>query len=134
MNINFIASRALTPIYPIIQVDLFFYTGQTNVLGTVTSSYIGPTTVDANIQFSGFGRGNFKVAEKLTHIHGYNETSVYRDFWINLEQLSGLNRNISNGGDYLVFEDLKYKIVAVDEKYRVGWILLTCAQGELTDV
>lgn len=131
MNVNFIVGRALTPIYPIIQVDLFFYNGQINTLGTVVSSYTGPITVDANIQFSQFG--NFKSPERLRHLDRHNETSVYRDFWVNLEQLTGLNRNISTGGDYISFEGLKYKIIAVDEKFRVGWVLLTCAQGELTD-
>lgn len=125
MNLNFIASRALTPIYPIIQVDVYIFIGQVNIQGTVTLSYASPITVDANIQFSS--------PEKLRHIHGYNETTIYRDFWINLEQLTGLNRNISTGGDYISFEELKYKVVWVDEKFRVGWVLLTCAQGELTD-
>jgi hypothetical protein len=125
MNINFIASRALTPVYPIIQVSVYTFLGQVNTLGTVVTSYNAPITVDANVQFS--------RPERLIHIQGYNETYIYRDFWINLEQLVGLNRNISTGGDYLVFEGLKYKIVGVDEKFRVGWVLLTCAQGELTD-
>lgn len=125
MNINFIASRALTPVYPIIQVDIYIFTGQVNVLGTVGTIYDGPFTVDANIQFA--------APEKLKHIQGYNQTTIYKNFWINQEQLTGLNRNISTGGDYLVFEGLKYKVVWVDEKFRVGWVLLSCAQGELTD-
>lgn len=125
MNVNFIASRALTPVYPIIQVDVYIFSGQTNALGTITLIYNEPITVDANIQFA--------IPEKLRHIQGYNETTIYKNFWINQEQLTGLNRNISTGGDYLVFEGLKYKVVWVDEKFRAGWVLLSCAQGELTD-
>lgn len=133
MNINFIASRALTSVYPIVQVQLYTFMAQVNVLGTTTITYSDPITLDANIQFSGMGSGNFKSPERLMHLGAHNETNIYRDFWINKEQITGLNRNISTGGDYLVFEGLKYKIVGVDEKYRTGWVLLTCAQGELTD-
>src|SRR4051812_3858544 len=113
MNVNFIASRALTPVYPIITVTVFTFLGQVNTLGTVIPTYNPSFEVDANIQFT--------RPERLKYIRGYNETFIYKDFWINQEQLTGLNRNISTGGDFLVFEGLKYKVVGVDEKFRVGW-------------
>lgn len=122
MNLNFLVSRALTPVYPIIQVQLYTFAGQTNVRGTLTETYNGPFTLDANIQFT--------TPEKLRHVNGYNKTSIYKDFWINNDQITGLNRNITNGGDYLIFENLKYKVVEVDEAFRVGWIKLTCVQSE----
>ncbi len=128
MNLNFLVSRALTPVYPIIQVQLYTFAGQTNVRGTLTETYNGPFTLDANIQFP---RGNlFKGSQNLQHVHGYNQTSIYKEFWINNEQITGLNRNITTGGDYLIFENLKYKIVQLDEAFRVGWIKLTCVQSE----
>lgn len=125
MNINSIASRALTPVYPIIQVSVHTFAGQVNYLGTVTPSYNEPFIVNANIQFS--------RPERLRYVRGYNESLIYKDFWINEEELTGLNRNISTGGDFLVFEDLKYKVVDVDEKFRVGWVRLTCVQSELSN-
>jgi hypothetical protein len=122
MNLNFIVSRAITPIYPIVQVQLYTFASQNNVLGIVTPTYNAPITVDANIQFT--------APERLRYINGYNKTSIYKDFWINSETLTGLNRNISAAGDYLIFGGLKYKVVGVDEKFRVNWALLTCVQSE----
>jgi len=133
MNINFIASRALTPVYPIVQVEVHTFSGQTNFLGAVTPAYNDPFIVDANIQFSSRGSGAFKSSETLIYKNGYNVTEIFRDFWINKEQLTGLNRNISTGGDFLVLDNLKYKVVGVDEKFRTGWVLLTCVQSDLSN-
>lgn len=125
MNLNYLASGCLQATYNTIPVEYYQYTGQTNTLGTITSTYATPIILDANIQLVD--------KQKLIHADYYNATIIYKAFWINLDTISGLNRNISTGGDYFVYDNLKYKVVGVENEFNTDWILVICAQGVLTD-
>lgn len=125
MNVNYLASSCLQATYNTMQVQYYQYTGQNNVMGTVTPTYALPITLDANIQLVD--------KQKLKHHSYYQETTIYKAFWINLDTITGLNRNIGTGGDYFIHNGFKYKIVGVENEFNTGWILVICAQGVTTD-
>lgn len=122
MNTNYLASSALTAIYPTVELSIYIYDGEIQDEGFLTPSYLPPFVVTANVQFAS--------PQKLKFLDGYNQTKIYKNFWINMESITGLNRNISTGGDYLVYDGFKYKIVEVVESFNTDWVLLTGVQGE----
>lgn len=114
INVNYIAGNALKATYPQVQIQWYKYTGQTNVMGIVTTSYNAPVTFSANVQLAN--------AQELQLLDGYNSTKIYKKFWINNQTITGLDRNISSGGDYLVYNSLTYKIVQVIDQFNTGWV------------
>ena len=121
MNINYLASGCLNATYRVVPVAYYQSTGKTNVLGTVAPAYASPITLNANIQLVD--------KQKLQHKDYYNATTIYKAFWINLDTITGLNRNISSGGDYFLFNSLKYKVVGIENEFQTNWICVICAQG-----
>jgi hypothetical protein len=125
MNVNYLASSCLNATYKTIPVQYYKFTGQTNTLGIISATYAAPITLNANIQLVD--------KQKLIHANYYNATTIYKAFWINLDTISGLNRNISTGGDYFIYNGLKYKVVGVENEFDTDWILVICAQGVVSD-
>lgn len=123
MNVNYLASSALQATYSTITISIYIFTGQTNTLGTITKTYASPITAQANMQLM--------TNQQLQHIEGYNQTKVYKNFWINNDQLTGLNRNISTGGDYLTWNGLTYKVIGVQNNYLTDWVLLNCVESDV---
>lgn len=121
MNLNYLASGCLQATYRTVDVQYYQFLSQANVLGTVTPTYAAPVTVAANIQLVD--------KQKLIHKDYYNSTTIYKGFWINLDTMSGLNRNLSTGGDYFIYNGLKYKIVGVENEFQTNWMYVICAQG-----
>lgn len=123
MNLNYLASGCLQASYRTVNVLYYQFLSQVNVLGTVTPTYADPVTVAANIQLVD--------KQKLIHKDYYNSTTIYKGFWINLDTMSGLNRNLSTGGDYFVYSGLKYKIVGIENEFQTSWMYVICAQGAI---
>lgn len=123
MNVNYLASSALQVTYPMVTIQVYTFASQANVLGTITPVYNSPVTMQANVQLMN--------RQELEHIEGYNQTKIYKNFWINDEPLTGLNRNISTGGDYLTLNGLVYKIIGVENKYNTGWTLLNTVESDV---
>jgi hypothetical protein len=125
MNVNYLASSCLNATYRTIPVQYYKYTGQANTLGIINTTYDAPITLNANIQLVD--------KQKLIHADYYNATTIYKAFWLNLDTISGLNRNISTGGDYFIYNELKYKVVGVENEFNTDWVLVICAQGVVSD-
>lgn len=123
MNVNYLASSALQATYSVVPVQWYSYAGQTNTLGTLTVTYNEPITINANIQLM--------TSQQLEHVEGYNQTKIYKNFWINSDQLTGLNRNISTGGDYLTYGGLTYKIIGVENNYSTNWVLVNAIESDV---
>jgi len=123
INLNYISSTALTATYPIITVTLNIFNGQTNVLGTITPTYTQFTNISANVQLLN--------SQELKHIDGYNSTKVYKKFWLNAGQLTGLNRNLSTGGDYISWNGLVYKIIGVANNFLTGWVKVLTVESNV---
>ncbi len=71
--------------------------------------------------------------QKLKEIAGYNANTIYKMFWIDNQQITGLNRNLSTGGDYIVYNDLKYKIVGIENEYNTGWVAVIGAESVIDE-
>lgn len=123
MNVNYIASTALQATYSQVTVQIYIFMGQTNTLGALTETYATPLSAQANVQLM--------TNQQLQHIEGYNQTKIYKNFWINNDQLTGLNRNITTGGDYLNLDGLIYKIIGVQNNYQTDWVLLNTIESDV---
>lgn len=123
LNVNYIASMALQATYDIVSIQYYQFSGQTNTLGTITENYNSPLTLNANVQLAN--------NQELQHIEGYNATKIYKKFWINNDGITGLDRNISTGGDYIIFNNLVYKIIQVIDNFLTGWIKIICVESDV---
>lgn len=123
MNINYLASGCINSIFRIVKAQYYEFIAQINIMGIITPQYANPITLNVNIQLVD--------KQKLIQIDNYNRTTIYKAFWINNDQISGLNRNINTGGDYFEYQGLKYKIVGIENNFANGWICIYCAQGVL---
>lgn len=123
MNLNYLASSCLNSVYSKVDINLFLYQGQTNNMGVVSISYSDPISLKANMQLM--------TNQQLEHVEGYNQTKVYKNFWIDNDQLTGLNRNINNGGDYITQNNLVYKIIGVENNYLNGWVMVNTIQSDI---
>lgn len=122
MNVNYIASSFLQAVYQKVQIQLFLFLSQTNLFGIVQTQYSLPINIDANVQLM--------TNQQLEHVDGYNQTKIYKNFWINNDQLTGLDRNINTGGDYLTQNNLVYKIIGVQNNYSTGWVLVNTIESD----
>lgn len=123
LNVNYIASMALQATYDIVSIQYYQFSGQTNTLGTITENYNSPLTLNANVQLAN--------NQELQHIEGYNATKIYKKFWINNDGITGLDRNISTGGDYIIFNNLVYKIIQVIDNFLTSWIKIICVESDV---
>ena len=67
--------------------------------------------------------------QKMEHKHYYQQNTIYKNFYISDDSLTGLNRNIDTIGDYIKWHDLYYKIVEVNYNFNSGWIKVTGAES-----
>lgn len=115
MNLHKMIKSVITPVVQRSDVSILLYDGQiNNDEGNVSVSYDAPYTTQAQVQLTS--------RQTLEHIEGANFTKVYKDFRIDSLDLTGLNRNLSTGGDYITMNGLFYKIVALPENFSTGWV------------
>ncbi len=123
MNILSIINDSLQLVNPNSLVSLFLYTGQTNSKGIVTAIYSSAISIYAQVQPASL--------QELKLIDGINITSIYKAFYILTNSLSGLNRQIQTGGDFIRYNNDDYKIIQVPDVYNLGWIKVVGVQGSL---
>jgi hypothetical protein len=121
LNLNYLASGALQAIYDKVSIDLKLFSEQSNSFGTITNTYTTIENIYANMQLAN--------KQTLQQIDGYNQTKIYKSFWINSDQLTGLNRNISTGGDFIIWNNLYYKIIEVQDNFLTGWVLVHAVES-----
>jgi len=72
-------------------------------------------------------------SQTLQHIQNINVTKVYKRFFIQYPQLTGLNRTIEDGGDYIFCNNIFYKVVQVSDQFNTGWLsVIGCASDLLS--
>lgn len=122
MNVGRIVRCAINTTVAYQPVDIYYYLSQ-NVddYGVVTPVYAEPYSTEANIQLAN--------NQDLQFVNNINITKIYKRFIINIDVLSGLNRNLSNAGDYIVHNELKYKIVAVTNQFDTGFVIAIGEEG-----
>lgn len=71
--------------------------------------------------------------QKLIHKDYYQHNQIYKRFYINSNTLTGLNRNIGINGDYIIWNNLYYKIVEVNYNFLTGWVnVVGCESSDFT--
>jgi hypothetical protein len=119
-------SDAIQEIVPYHDIKIYTYSGQTNAKGVVTATYADPLVTTAGVQLEN--------VQNLKHIDNINLTLVYKRFYVLSSVLTGLNRNLATGGDFIVMDGFKYKIVMVKENFSTGWVCIVGAEdGDYTD-
>lgn len=121
LNVNYIASGSLQATYDKVLINLRLFLAQTNTLGSIANTYTNLDNIYANMQLAN--------KQTLQHIEGYNQTKIYKSFWINNDQLTGLNRNISTGGDFVIWNNLYYKIIEVQDNFLTDWVLVHAVES-----
>jgi hypothetical protein len=117
LNLNLINQPVIEAVTPFQDIMLYTYSGSTFSYGNTTPTYNPPIALKANVQLYN------NQAIKL--LDGYSITNVYKRFFINAD-ITGLNRNISSGGDYITWVNamgvtLRYRIVMVLNQFNVGY-------------
>ena len=115
MNLHNIVRPLITKVTPDLPITLNIFNGNVvDLNGAVTTSYTTISGIKAQVKLEN--------NQKLQHKNYFNATKIYKKFYLPSASLTGLNRNISTGGDYIILQNLYYKIVEVNENYQVGWI------------
>lgn len=126
MNLHRMIKSVITPVVNRKDIQILLYGSQVNDdSGNVVTTYAAPFATQAQVQLTS--------RQTLEHIEGANFTKVYKDFRIDSLTLTGLNRNLSTGGDFIVMDGLYYKIVALPENFETGWVWVTCCESDRLD-
>lgn len=114
-NLEYFSRRAIQPVVPQSAIAIYIYDqDSTDASGKVTAIWGTPYNTTAQVQLEN--------KQNLTHIDGIDITKIYKRFYIQSSTLTGLNRNLSTGGDYIQMDGLFYKIIEVVENFKVGWV------------
>ena len=126
MNLHRINQKSIQATTPFQPVQLVTYAGKSFNMGDDTPVYNPPIEIMANIQLAN--------KQSLQHLEGFNASLIYKRFFINAV-ITGLNRNISSGGDYLLWTEpntgvqLKYKVIEVKNQFNVGYTEVIGQEG-----
>lgn len=103
----------------------------------IIKSFAGQTKDDdcnwilSYIDIPAKARVQLENTQKLEHIQGLDLSKIYKRFYVKATALTGLNRNIGSGGDYILFNNLYYKIIEVKFDFNTGWYaVIGCESSE----
>src|SRR5579872_6610536 len=122
MNLERIIKPAITPIVPKQAITL-------NIFNQVTVDNAGRTSNTYTTLSNIYAQVELENNQKLQHKHYFNDNTIYKRFYIQSSDLTGLNRNISTSGDYIIMGSLYYKIVEVPENFSVHWVQVIGAES-----
>ena len=115
MNLHQIASDAINSINPFQQITITPRSGYTvNEYGEAVPTEGTAYTIQADIQPL--------TSEDIKFINDYNESTIYKAFWVNANMF-GLNRPAASGGDKVVCNGQTYYVCTVPEDWynNNGW-------------
>jgi hypothetical protein len=127
MNIPRVVASQIEAVVPKLVISLTFYDSQT--VDDYGVPVVTSTTIDGLL-----AQVELASDQELKFMDGINKTTVYRKFYIYTDNISGrrvtgLNRNLADGGTYVVLDGLNHRIVKVLENFRVGWISVIAAES-----
>ena len=115
MNLHDIVSSAITSVNPLQSITITPRNGfTTDEFGEATSSLGEPYTIMADVQPT--------ASEDIKFIKNYNESSVYKTFWVSANTF-GVNRPMAKGGDKVDWNGQEYYVVNMPEDWYAtcGW-------------
>lgn len=124
LNIHNLVATSLQSVTPLHDITIKVYAGQTKDANCNRIPSYTDMPAQARIQLEN--------TQKLQHIQGLDLTKIYKRFYIKANALTGLNRNIGSGGDYIQYGTLFYKIIEVKYNFETGWFaVIGCESSEL---
>lgn len=124
MNLELINTAAIQTAVPRQNINLYVYDSQSvDDAGIITITYNNPVSTNAQVHLENY--------QNLMHLNAINATQVFKRFYIQSNTLTGLNRSLQSGGDYIemVSNGFYYKIIEVREGYQVGWVNVIGAES-----
>jgi hypothetical protein len=116
----------ITSIVPQYPISLKIFNGATpDASGKVVATYTTYNNLLAQVQLEN--------SQKMVHMDATAMTKIYKRFYIQSFTLTGLNRNINTGGDYIVMDDKYYKIVELPANFRTGWVCVIGVESTMID-
>ena len=88
--------------------------------GSATTTYTTVSNITAQVQLEN--------NQRLMHKEYYQQNTIYKRFYIQSTDLTGLNRNLNTAGDYIVLQGLYYKIVELPQNFQTGWVKVIGAE------
>ncbi len=101
---SIVNNQTITICLPVVSQDTNF-----NIVTTYNQ-----TTTLAQIQLAN--------TQKIMLKEYYQQSKIYKRFYINSTTLTGLNRNLGTDGDYIIWNSLYYRIVEVIYNFQTGWV------------
>jgi hypothetical protein len=95
----------------------------------VTSQDSNFNIVSTYTQITTVAQIHLQNTQKLIHKDFYQHNRVYKKFYLNSTNLTGLNRNLGTNGDYIIWNSLYYKIVEVEYNFNTGWVKVIGAES-----
>lgn len=124
LNLELINQGAISRVVPRRNILVYTFVGQVkDAEGVYTTSYNSPIATTAQVQM--------QDPQKLLHIQGLNLSETYLRFYIQSNTITSINRNLNNGGDYIVMDNMKYRIVWLVEKFNVNWVCVVGIEEKL---
>lgn len=121
LNLHNAIRGVLNRVTPEQSVIVKAFVSNSNIKGVVAPTYNN---------FNTFARIQLTDKQKLIHIANINLNWIYKNFYLNSNSLTGLNRALNTAGDFIILDNVKYKIVEVDNNFKTGWVSVVGCQGE----
>jgi len=122
LNIHNLVATSLQSVTPLFDIVIKAYTGQVKDANL--------DRIPSYMDIPAKARVQLENTQNLKHIEALNLTLVYKRFYIKASALSGLNRNLGTGGDYIQFDNLFYKIVQVKYDFKTQWFAVVGAESD----
>lgn len=130
LNLHDIVNPGITAIVDNQPITICIPITSQNTNYDIISSY---TQVNMFAQIQLMGRSSSAGNQKLIHKDYYQHNQIYKKFYVSYNNLTGLNRNIGTNGDYIIWNNLYYKIVEVIYNFQSGWVLcIGCESSDFT--
>ena len=117
--------KAVTPILnaltPQFNINIKQFNNNAYMNGVTTPNYTTSRTT---------ARVYLQDKQKLMHLNNINMSYIYKRFYINNTVLSGLNKALSTAGDFIILDNINYKIIEVLANHHAGWTCVIGCQGE----
>jgi len=120
LNLHNAIRGTLNRVTPEQSIIIKAFVSNSNIKGVVTPTYNN---------FNTFARIQLTDKQKLIHIMNINLNWIYKNFYLNSNSLTGLNRALNTAGDFIIHDNINYKIVEVTNNFKTGWISVVGCQG-----
>lgn len=125
INIAALVKSAINISTPYQKVILKISNGQQNLFGVMTVSYDLIET-EANVQSTS--------KRELFNIEGLSLSNTYLTFYFVKADLTTVNRVIEKSTDFIIFKNIEYKIVKVQDSFETDWISVICMEYKEEEV